>query len=64
MKHVKDQISPAHFGYKGFISVDSENGYINKVHVTPANIAEVNQLPVLVEGDNNTRIYADKGYTS
>ena len=55
--------SKAYFGYKGFISVDSENGYINKVHVTPANVAEVNQLPNLIEAKHNTRIYADKGYT-
>ena len=56
--------SKAYFGYKGFISVDSENGYINKVHVTPANIAEVNQFSELIEANNNSRVYADKGYTS
>ena len=53
-----------YFGYKGFVSVDSENGYINKVLVTPANVAEVNQLPELIEKGNKTRVYADKGYAS
>jgi len=52
------------YGYKGFVSVDSEKGYINQIHVTPANIAEVNQLPYLIKDTKNARIYADKGYTS
>lgn len=56
--------SKSYFGYKGFVSVDSDKGYINKVHITSANVAEVNQLPKLIEGNTNTRIYTDKGYTS
>jgi len=54
----------AYYGYKGFVSVDSEKGYINQVHVTPANVAEVNQLPTLIKDTKNARIYTDKGYAS
>lgn len=52
------------FGYKGFVAVDEEKGYINKVHVTPANIAEVNQLENILEDVMAIRIYGDKGYAS
>jgi IS5 family transposase len=53
-----------HFGYKGFVSVDSDHGYINKIHVTSANVAEVNQLEKLIDDIDKSRVYADKGYTS
>jgi transposase, IS5 family len=52
------------FGYKRFVAVDEEHGYINKVHVTSANFAEVNQLEKLIEGFKDQRIYGDKGYCS
>jgi hypothetical protein len=47
------------FGYKGFVAADVEDGYINKVHVTSANFAEVNQLEKLIEGLESQRIYGD-----
>ena len=53
-----------HFGYKGFVSVDAENGYINTIHVTSANVSEVNEMDSLIEGCKFQRIYADKGYAS
>ena len=52
------------FGYKGFVSVDEEKGYINNIKVTPANTAEVNQLEDLIKNEKSKRIYADKGYCS
>ncbi len=52
------------FGYKGFVAVDEEKGYINKVHVTSANVAEVNQIETLLENIYAKRIYGDKGYAS
>ena len=53
-----------HFGYKGFVAVDEENGYINKIHVTSANVSEVNEINPLIEDCKSQRIYADKGYAS
>jgi len=53
-----------YFGYKGFVAVDEEDGYINKVHVTPANVSEVNELENLIENIQAKRIYGDKGYCS
>lgn len=55
--------SKSFYGYKGFVSVDSEKGYINNIHVTSANIAEVNQFENLID-DNCQRVYADKAYAS
>jgi len=34
----------SYFGYKGFVVVDAEDGYITKVHMTPANQSEVSTL--------------------
>jgi len=48
-----------YFDYKGFVAIDEENEYIQKVHVTPANISEVNQLDTLIEGEKGKRIYGD-----
>ena len=53
-----------HFGYKGFVAVDAENGYINTIHVTSANVSEVKEMEPLIEGCKSQRIYADKGYAS
>lgn len=54
-----------HFGYKAFASVDVEDGYVEHVHLTPANKSEVRQLDKVVASlENGTRVYADKGYAS
>lgn len=53
-----------YFGYKGFVAVDEEKGFINKIYVAPANVAEVKKLPKLIEEMQGVRVYADKGYTS
>ena len=51
-------------GYKQHIRTDEE-GYIEKLHITPANVHECNHLSPLLEGiAEGTTVYADKGYDS
>ncbi|RPD11770.1 IS5 family transposase, partial [Neisseria meningitidis] len=51
-------------GYKQHTRTDAE-GYIEKLHITPANTHECNHLLPLLEGiTEGTTIYADKGYDS
>ena len=54
----------AYFGYKGFVIVDAEKGFIDQVHVTPANKSECRELPHLLDGVKAERLLADKGYAS
>jgi len=53
-----------YFGYKGFIATSEEDGYIEKVNVTPANRSEVKELERSLPDKKPERVYADKGYTS
>lgn len=53
-----------HFGYKGFVTTDSEDGYIEKAHVTSANKSEVKELERTLPKQKPKRLYADKGYAS
>ncbi|WP_369127286.1 transposase, partial [Candidatus Bandiella numerosa] len=46
----------SYFVYKGFILVDQEDGYIEHVHVTPANLSEVNELKNIIENRHDHRI--------
>jgi len=39
----------AYFGYRGYAAVDSDDGYVEHVEVHPANQAEVNKLPEIVD---------------
>ena len=50
-------------GYKGFARTDGE-GFIDHVHVTPANTAECTQFETMIEGTHAQRILADKAYAS
>ncbi|MCT4574274.1 transposase, partial [Bacillus thuringiensis] len=51
-------------GYKQHTRTDEE-GYIEKLHITPANTHECNHLLPLLEGiAEGTTVYADKGYDS
>ena len=51
-------------GYKQHTRTDEE-GYIDKLHITPANTHECNHLSPLLEGiADGTTVYADKGYDS
>lgn len=59
----------AFFGYRGYSAVDTENGYVDHVEVHPANQAEVNKLPGIVDalveqGIRPEGVLADKGYAS
>ena len=51
-------------GYKQHTRTDAE-GYIEKLHITPANAHECKHLLPLLEGlSKGTTVYADKGYDS
>ena len=51
-------------GYKQHTRTDAE-GYIEKLHITPANTHECKHLSPLLEGlPKGTTVYADKGYDS
>lgn len=57
------------FGYRGYSAVDTEDGYVEHVEVHPANQAEVNKLPGIVDalveqGIQPQGVLADKGYAS
>jgi len=48
-------------GFKGFARADEE-GYIDRVHTTPANKAESPEFDTMVGGAKAQRILADKAY--
>jgi IS5 family transposase len=57
----------AYFGYRGFMAVDTEDGYVEAVRMTPANAAEVSNLEPLLERIPEAAldgVFADKGYHS
>jgi transposase, IS5 family len=54
----------SHFGYQGFSRCDAE-GFIEKTHVTPANLSEQKQLETMTEGlSMGVRVQTDKGFFS
>ncbi len=46
-------------GFKGFARTDEE-GYIDKVHVTPANAGESPEFKTMIKGASAQRVLADK----
>lgn len=50
-------------GYKGFARTDDE-GFIERVHTTPANCAESPEFATMIEGSRAQRVLADKAYAS
>jgi IS5 family transposase len=54
----------SYYGYKAFVSVDNGDGYINDIHVTPANVSEVNEFNEITKNVNAKRVMSDKGYAS
>ena len=54
----------SYFGYKGFMVIDQEDGYIHQVHVTPAHVSEVRELEEIMKTRRDKRLYGDKGYAS
>jgi IS5 family transposase len=60
----KKKGSKSYFGYQAFARCDEE-GFIDKTHVTPANISELGELDTMTEGlRTGTRVRADKGFYS
>lgn len=55
--------SKSTLGYKGFARTDEE-GYVDKIHITPANKAECPEFETMIEGAKAGRILADKAYAS
>lgn len=54
-----------HFGYKGFVSVEAQHGFIRSFHVTPANRSEVKEFERAVKETGPVDcVLADKGYAS
>ena len=54
----------SYFGYRGYIRTDSQEGYIESVHVRSANKAETHELARAIDTARSSRIYADKGFAS
>jgi IS5 family transposase len=54
----------SYFGYKGFMVTDTEDGFIQTVHIESANEAEIDKLEKIIPEINAQRLYADKGYCS
>ena len=50
-------------GFKGFARTD-EGGFVDKIHVTPANVGESPQFGTMIEGAKAQRVLADKAYAS
>ena len=55
--------SQSTLGYKGFARTDEE-GFVDKVHATPANQAEAPEFGTMIEGAMAQRVLADKAYAS
>ena len=55
--------SKSTLGYKGFARTDEE-GFIDRVHTSPANCAESPEFGQMISGSNAHRILADKAYAS
>ncbi len=55
--------SKSTLGFKGFARTDEE-GYVDKVHVTPANSAESPEFGTMIDGASAQRVLADKAYAS
>ena len=56
----------SYFGFRAYVTVDSEDGYVRGVHTAPANQNETKHLEHALEKAqiDTKRLYADKGYAS
>ncbi|SFP61728.1 transposase, IS5 family, partial [Nitrosomonas cryotolerans] len=54
------------FGYRSYLVVDSQDGYVRGVHTAPANQSEMIHFEAAIEGAHleANRVYADKGSAS
>jgi IS5 family transposase len=50
-----------YFGYKSFVTVGAEQGYKEKVSVTPTNVSEFKHFEKAIESVETSRYYTDKG---
>ena len=53
-----------YFGYKVFVSVDSDKGFVQDIETEPANYYEGHKLAKLINNIKVDRLYADKAYDS
>lgn len=56
----------SHYGYRSYVTVDADHGYVRGVHTAPANQSEVRHFETAIAGAHieATRVYADKGSAS
>lgn len=56
----------SHFGYRAYVTVDENDGYVRGVHTAPANESEMNHFRPALEKAHikANRVYADKGSSS
>jgi IS5 family transposase len=54
----------SYYGYKAFVITDSDEGYIERVHTTPANVSEMTEMENALGDLTPSRLYADKGSAS
>ena len=50
-------------GHKGFARYDEE-GFLDKIHTTPARVGESAEFETTIEGSNAQRVFADKACAS
>ena len=55
--------SKSTLGYKGFARTDEE-GFVTKIHTTPANKGESPEFATMIDGAKAQRVLADKAYAS
>ena len=55
-----------YYGYKGYAVTDAEGGYVENVHVTPANVSEMKEFENIIHKikGKGRRVYTDKGSAS
>ena len=56
----------SHYGYRCYVTVDQEDGYVRGVHSAPANESEVSHFEAALKAADieAARVLADKGYAS
>jgi transposase, IS5 family len=54
----------SYYGYKGFLVTNTDDDYILKTKIEPANVSEMNKLEEMITGIKACFIYTDKGHSS
>ena len=57
------RISKSQFGYRSYLVVDAQDGYVRGIHTAPANQSEMIHFEAAIDGAHieANRVYADKG---